>query len=207
MDPAIKTRIVTVKVRHSNPEMATRLANTIADTYKGYNLEQRRDSTYGAYDWLTSQYDDVKGKLESSDKALFEFKKSNNILSTSLEDRQNITSQRLIDLNRQLTDIQGDRRAVEAEVAGIKRLKGDKRGGAAVGEVIDNPLIQNLKTTLADLRRQQAGLRGKYLENHPEVVAISKQIAVVESELRRENDTILASAQNSMRPCRTRRVA
>lgn len=199
VDPAIKTRIVNIKVRHSDPELAARLANTIAETYQAHNLEQRRESTYGAYDWLTAQYQDVKTKLEGSDKALFDYKKDNNMLSTSLEDRQNITSQRLIDLNRQLTDIQGQRRAAAAEVASIRRLKSAQKVSAPLDQVINNPLVQNLKSSLSDLRRREAGLRGRYLDQHPEVVALRKQIDVVERDLARETEAILSTAENRLR--------
>jgi capsular exopolysaccharide synthesis family protein len=207
VDPAIKTHIVIIKVRHSNPDLAARLANGVAETYKAYNLEQRRESTYGAYDWLTAQYHDVKEKLQGSDKALFEFKKGNNILSTSLEDRQSIAGQRLVDLNRQLTDIQGQRRAAQAEVAGIRRLGRGAKLNVAVSEVINNPLVQNLKTTLADLRRREAGLRGRYLDDYPEVVSTRKQIVTVEAELATETETILASAENRLRRFRDQEAA
>jgi succinoglycan biosynthesis transport protein ExoP len=199
VEPAAKTRIVTVKVRHTNPKMAAQLANTIAETYQSQNIEQRRESTYGAYEWLTEQYREVKEKLEASDAALYNFKRDNNILSTSLEDRQNITSQRLQDLNRQITDIQAERLRLQAEVDQIKRYHDGKHTGAPIAQVIDNPLVQNLKTSWIDLRKRDAELSSRYLDQHPEVLAIRKQIKVVEDDLRKEVDNILSSSENRLR--------
>lgn len=198
VEPAIKTRIVTVKVRHTDQELAAKLANTIAEVYLTQNIEQRRESTYGAYEWLTEQYREVKTRLEKSDQALYDFKRSNNILSTSLTDRQNITSQRLQDLNRQLTDVQTERIRLASEVDQLRRYRDGKRTSAPVEKVINNPTIQNLKTTFTDLRRREAELKGRYMEKHPEVVSIQKQVALVERELQREISNILSAAENNL---------
>lgn len=71
VEPAFKSRLVIIKVRHTSPEMAQRLADAIAEAYQTQNIERTRESTYGAYDWLTTQYQEVKDKLEKSDQALY----------------------------------------------------------------------------------------------------------------------------------------
>ncbi len=199
VEPAAKTKIVTVKVRHHSPALAATLANTIAETYQAQNIERRRESTYGAYEWLTEQYREVKQKLEDSDAALAAFKRDNNILTTSLEDRQSITSQRLFDLNRQLTEVQAERLRQQADTTQIKRYLDKKRTGAPIDQVISNPLVQSLKTTWIDLRKREAELSSRYMEQHPEVLAIRKQIKLVEGALQREVDNILSSSENKLR--------
>lgn len=203
VEPAARTRIVTLKVKHTNPEMAAQLANTIAELYRDQNIEQRRESTYGAYEWLTKQYRELKEKLEASDAALYNFKRDNNILTTSLEDKQNITSQRLQDLNRQLTDVQTERLRLQAEVNQIRQYRDGKRTNAPVDAVINNPLVQGLKTSWVDLRKREAELSGRYMEQHPEVQALRKQIDVVEKDLRKEVDNILASYENRLKALQT----
>jgi capsular exopolysaccharide synthesis family protein len=197
VDPALQSRIVAIKVRHTNSEMSSNLANAIAESYKLQNIERSKESTYGAYDWLTTQYQEVKEKLESSDEALYDFKRQNNILSTSLEDRQNITSQRLIDLNRQLTEVQAKRMHWTAEVNEIRKMRGD-RTNAPVQQVIENPLIQALRTRHTELRTKEAELSGRYLDKHPDVVAVGKQIVLVEKELNREIRNILQASERQL---------
>ena len=48
--------------------------------------------------------------------ALYDFRKSNDMLTTSLQDRQSILSQRLFDLNKSLTDIRTRRVQLESKV-------------------------------------------------------------------------------------------
>ncbi len=198
IDPALQSRIVTIKVRHNDPEMASKLTNAIAEAYQLQNIERSKESTYGAYDWLTTQYQEIKDKLEASDQALYDFKRTNNMLSTSLADRQNITSQRLLDLNAQLTRVQTERITVGAEVAEINKLRGGARTSAPITQVIDNPLIQSLRTKHTELRTREAELGGRYLDQHPEVVAVRKQIALVEAELDKEVRNILDSSQKRL---------
>ncbi len=199
VSPALESRIVTILVRHSDPDMASRIANAITEAYQLQNAERAKESTYGAYDWLTNQYQDVKQRLEDSDAALYDFKRKNNLISTSLADNQNITSQRLLDLNRQLTDVQAERLKVAAEVNEIRRLRRGERSTVPIENVIDNPLVQGLKTNYTQLRQKEAELSGRYLDQHPEVVAVNKQIELVRRQLYKEIDTILNASEKRLR--------
>lgn len=199
VEPTSRTRILVLKVRHTNPEMAAQLTNTLAEVYLTQNIEQRRESTYGAYDWLNDQYRQVKDRLEKSDQDLYQFKKDNNMLSTSLEDRQNVTSQRLQDLNGQLTQVQTERIRLAAEVDQIRKFRTGKRTGAPVDQVIQNPLVQQLKSSWIDLRRREAEMSSRYMDKHPDVIALQKQIALVEADLEKEVDNILLASENRLK--------
>lgn len=199
VSPAPKSRLVTIKVRHTDANMAARLADAIAEAYQNQNIERTRTSTYGAYDWLTEQYQEVKARLEESDEALYRFKRDNNLISTSLADKQNITTQRLVDLNSQLTSVQAERLKMASEVAEIRKLRKGQRTSPPVDQVINNPLVQSLKTNYTQLRQRQAELSGRYLEEHPEVVSVRKQIDLVQAELVREVSTILAASEKRLR--------
>ena len=61
--------------------------------------------------WLQEQLDDLKGELEGSELALHQFKRDNNILSVSLEDRQNIIANDITD------EVERGKEAAEAPLA------------------------------------------------------------------------------------------
>ncbi|MBH24468.1 MAG: capsular biosynthesis protein [Myxococcales bacterium] len=198
VEPARETRIVTIAITHTDPKLAAKLANEMADVYRQLNVERKMESTYGAYNWLTSQYKDVKEKLEASDKALYDFKVRNNILSTSLEDRQNIISQRLIELNRQLNEIRGERIRMGAEADLVRQMRRGDLTQAASERVISNPLVQQLKASLTKLRETEGELSERYLDDHPELIAVRSQLKTIEKELNREIATILKAHENRL---------
>jgi len=103
VDPVKDSRIVFIGIEDPDPQRAALYANTAAQAYIEHNLDTRLDTTRKATDWLQDQTRSLKSQLEASELALYEFKKANDTLSTSLEDRQNIISARLVALNDALT--------------------------------------------------------------------------------------------------------
>ena len=62
------------------------------------------DATRSAINWLSSQMQDLKEKLTQSEAALHEFRKTNNIDSVSMEDKQTINAQTMQQLNQSLSN-------------------------------------------------------------------------------------------------------
>lgn len=200
IEPAVDSRIVGLKFRHTRPEIATRVANAIAETYQQLNADEKVESTGRAHRWLTSQFIDVKAKLEGSERALHNFKMTHNILTTSLEDRQNITTQQLMDLSQRLTAVRSERLRAAAEVEQIRLVRVRADGGdGAFDTVIGNSLVQNLKTTTSELKQREAELSGKFLDSHPELIAVRRQLEIAQTDQDQEIHTILTSAENRLR--------
>lgn len=196
--PAVENRVVGVRASHTDPETAMLLANAVTETYAQGKVDRRMESTYAAYDWLTKQYQDVKARLEGSEEALYKFKKDNNILSTSLEDRQSITRQRLMSLNDRLTTVRAERIQLLAEVRQIRAARAKPGSRESFESVLSSPLVQQLKATRADLLRQQADL-GPLMDKHPAVVSVREKLARVESDLDHEINSIHDSAENRLK--------
>jgi uncharacterized protein involved in exopolysaccharide biosynthesis len=99
------------------PELSA-VANTVAASYMQQNLEIRFITTEKAKEWLTGQLQDLKGKVERADEDLQIFGSKHDIIS--LEQKENVTMQRLTELNETLTKAESDRIAKEAIYRQVK---------------------------------------------------------------------------------------
>ena len=90
VQPIKDSRLVKIHFDSREPERARLLSNAVAKAYVDRNLETMLQSTVDAADWLSKQVDEARVKLTDSEQKLYEFKRDNDILSISLEDRQNI---------------------------------------------------------------------------------------------------------------------
>src|SRR5205085_8916871 len=70
------------------------------------------DSVMQTSDWLSKQLADLQTKVEISQEKLVKYEREEGILG--LDEKQNIITQRLDDLNKQLTTAEGDRINKEA---------------------------------------------------------------------------------------------
>ena len=107
-----------------------------------------------ASDWLGEQLAVERKKLEASEQALQRYREKGD--AVALEDRQNIVVQRLADLNAAYTQARTDRFEKEALYNQLKSLQNDRAALDTFPAILSNTFIQQLKSQLADLQRQQA---------------------------------------------------
>jgi len=195
VEPVKDSRMAYIKARHEDPKWAKRLADAVVNAYRDYNLQTRREITLEAAGWLADQAKELKVRMEESEDALQQFKADLKVLSVSMEDRQNITSQRLVDLNQALNQTQAQRIALEARRKLIEDIRAAKQPLEAIEKISENQLIRQLKESYFRLKELQAELGSKYLPDHPKYKAVEEKIQEVKRNIDREMGNVLASIE------------
>jgi polysaccharide biosynthesis transport protein len=95
------TRIIDIHYLNPDKELAVKIVNTLASTYIEQNFKTRFESTMQASDWLSKQLVDLQMKVETSQEKLVKYQKDHQILG--IDDKQNITTAKLDELNKELT--------------------------------------------------------------------------------------------------------
>ncbi len=197
--PVKDSRVVRIQVEDRDPTWAATIANAVAEAYITENLSVRSSTTQNASEWLELQLADLERKLDESGKALFDFKKANDIVATSWEDRQSMVSQRLTATNDALTKARVRKAELQARNEAIESLgSAVDKGGPEVESlpaVAASQPIQQLKVRYLDARAECADLRVRYLEDHPKLEACEKKLAVSRQALEQEIRTALEAAR------------
>ncbi len=200
VEPVKDSRVVRIRVESPDPEQAALLANAVAEAYIAENLAVRTSTTQNASEWLEQQLADLEVKLEKSGRDLFEFKKQNDIVSTSWEDRQGMVSQRLTAINDALTKTRVQRAQLQARNEAIHALgkaisSGDGEAEALV-PVAQSQAIQTLKLRYLEAKAECADLKLRYLENHPKLEACQTKLELARASLHHQIKTALDAAQS-----------
>src|SRR5262249_53575313 len=111
--PVKDSHVANIIVEDSEPKRAAVIANEVASAYIAECIALRLSVSEDASKWLEDQLGNLEGKSKESEVAVYNFKKQADMLTVSLEDRQNMVSQRLTALNESLT-------VVQTKVAGLK---------------------------------------------------------------------------------------
>jgi capsular exopolysaccharide synthesis family protein len=141
------TRLIDVTVEDEDPEQAQKLARSMVKEYEDQNFEQEAADAKRANQSLAQEADRLKEKLHKADEALQHYREQYN--AVSLEDKQNITVQKLKELNQKVTEAKGERLRLEADVATIKKTK-DPEQLLMVPSVAALPGVVALRQELAD---------------------------------------------------------
>ncbi len=196
VEPVKNSRMVYIKVEDTNPEFAALLANSIATAYMDSNLDIKLDATRSAGDWLSDQLQDLKEKVEKSETALHNFKKEHNILSVSLEDNQNMLSQRLRSLSEALNKMEVQKIELKSMRDIVMKVRDDPSKIDSLDMVSQNSLIQKLKEEYVKTRSTFLDISEKYGEKHQKYQVAKKQLELVESNIKQEMNNIIASFEN-----------
>ncbi|MGH9787898.1 MAG: GumC family protein [Candidatus Acidiferrales bacterium] len=169
-----------------DPQLAARVANTHASNFIEHNFRTRYEATMKASEWLTDQLRELRGKVESSEAQLVDFERRYNLVS--IDERQNVLTQRLSDLNHELSVAEADR--VQKESAYRQATSGQDAA------ILQDSLTEKLQVRLSELRGQHAEARPQFGPQHPRMQRLEEQIQEVEDQLAKQRELILARLQD-----------
>ena len=106
------TRIMEIHYNSTDPQLAASAVNTLAATYVEQNFKTKFESTMQASDWLSKQLVDLQMKVETSQEKLVRYQKEHEILG--IDEKQNIITEKLDELNKEMTMAESDRMQKEA---------------------------------------------------------------------------------------------
>ncbi|HLX85528.1 MAG TPA: polysaccharide biosynthesis tyrosine autokinase [Terriglobales bacterium] len=182
------TRIMEIHFASTDPQLAASVVNTLAATYVEQNFKTKFESTMQASDWLSKQLVDLQMKVETSQEKLVRYQKEHEIVGA--DEKTNITTEKLDELNKEMTEAEFDRMQKEAV---YRQTQSTDPEVVAAAIISDNP---NGGTALSDkLREQQASLSLSVAElstqfgpSYPKVIQLNNQLKEIDRELQVETN-------------------
>jgi succinoglycan biosynthesis transport protein ExoP len=194
------SRIIEVYYRSADPQMAATVVNTLMRTYVEDNRKGHYDATMDASTWLQKQMIDMKMKVESSQEELVRYQKTHEILG--IDEKQNITTEKLDELNKALTAAESERMDKEAfyrlvqsgDPDAIASSAGNLEG-ESTGVQTATQLLDTLKNKQADLKIQGADLSTQFGPSYPKVAQINNQLKEIDSQMQSEMKQIASKVR------------
>ena len=192
--PVRNSRLVIVTFESPDPLLSANVANALSSAYIEQNLEYKFLSSREATDFLTKQLGEQRQLVEASEQAVQHYREQTD--SLSLEDKQNIVVQKLSDLNAAVTRAKTERIQKEAAYLQMKAVQGNPAALDTIPAIISNTFLQQQKSELADLQRQEAQMAERLGPSHPDRVRLASAIRNVEAKIQSEVGKIMQSMQN-----------
>ncbi len=177
------TRLIEINFTHSNPEVAAKVANTIAEVFVLINLEKKTETNATTGDFLQKRIAELQSEIRTGEEKLINYAKSNQILS--LDASQNTVVDRLVGLNKQLLEAENERKIAEAA------FRVNQEPGVAEATAAGN--TKELEAKLVDLKQKREQLLVDNTEEWPEVKEITKQIAGLQKQIQESSSTAVST--------------
>jgi len=191
------SRLLDVSFESADPQLASRVVNAHIENYIEQNFRSRYEATTQASSWLANQLNELKYKVEKSEDARIAYERQNQIWT--IDEKQNITTQRLSDLNKQLTEAQTERMSKEALYDMVR--SGDLD---TVPAIRDSGVLQGLLQKRNDLDTQYAEALNQYGPNFPKVQRLQGQMKEVDQLIAQEKKNAANRIENEYRAARQR---
>ncbi len=196
--PSKGTRLVDVSYESVDPQLAPLVVNTLGAAFVEHNLRAKWNATQKASVWLEQQLDALRNKLESSERKLQRYAASHSILF--IEERKDVTTERLAQLEEELTRAESDR-VMKESLAML--AEGTGRGGSLPGS-LSSAAYSEYQKQLSELRREYSRLLVTFAPGYPSVRRVAEEITQVKAAMSIEQRRILSGVAEDFTVARQR---
>src|SRR5579859_296461 len=193
------SQLLDVSFESTDPQLAARVVNEHIKNFQEQNIRSRYDETTRATTWLRDELDELKIKVQESEDKRIAYERKNQIWT--LDDKQNITTQRLADLNKELTDAQSDRMRKEALYQFAKT--GDV---SDVPQLRDSVSFQGLTQKRQTIAEEYNQALSQYGPNFPKVLRLQAQLKDLDQLIQKENVNTLNRIESDYREAKQREL-
>jgi succinoglycan biosynthesis transport protein ExoP len=193
------SRLMDVTFTGTDAKLAATIVNAHINNFIEENFRSRYEATTQASTWLAGQLDELKAKVEDSEDKRIEYERTNQIWT--IDEKQDVTTQKVSDLEKEVTEAQSDRIAKEAVYQLVQAGNYD-----ALAPVRQSPVIQDILKQQSDLSTQYTEALSQYGPKFPKVVRLQEQLDDLNGLLDKEKKNIANQVEADYRSSRQREL-
>jgi succinoglycan biosynthesis transport protein ExoP len=191
-----KSRVVVIEFQSLDPELAARVANSIAEGYLVLQQGARQEQAKSASQWLSGEIDNLRKKVGEAESRVEDFRsKSSLFVGTN---NTTLSNQQMGEINTQLNNARALKSDAESKARLIREMLQSGKPIEA-SEVLNSELIRRLSEQRVTLRGQLAEQSSTLLDNHPRIKELKAQLSDLDRQLREEASKISRSLDNDAR--------
>lgn len=195
ISPVRNSALVDISYTSPDPGLSRRIANAWVNQFIASTLARRYDSTADAREFLTKRLEELRTKLEQSERALVTYAAEKNILplETTVDDKGRTTGLR--------TSAATDFEALNASLAKatVDRIEAESRlsgpGGSTEGDTASSATLPGLRQKRAEVAAEYAKLSAQFEEGYPPVQSLKAQLASLDGAISREERRVSGGAR------------
>lgn len=191
VEPTTLTNLVTIKYNHTDPELAKKVADGLADVFIDSNEYRITSGRSEAELKLVKTIAETQQKVHQEEQDRFAFAKAHN-LPLDNKPGSDLEAMRLATYSGQLLTAENDRRALEAAYNAAKNAPDP----FSAPEVQSSERITKLRDRLTDLNEKRKGLLELYTKEWPAVKQMDAQIKRIEDDLDKAPKEVLSAMES-----------
>jgi polysaccharide biosynthesis transport protein len=191
-----KSRVVVIEFQSRDPDLAARVANSIAEGFLAMQQGARQDQAKSAGQWLSGEIDGLRNKVAEAESRVEDFRsKSSLFIGTN---NTTLSNQQMGELNTQLNNARALKSDAESKSRMIREMLVTGKPIEA-SEVLNSELLRRLSEQRVTLRAQLAEQSSTLLDGHPRIKELKAQLNDLDRQIREEASKVSRSLDNDAR--------
>jgi succinoglycan biosynthesis transport protein ExoP len=191
VEPVRLSQLVRIGFESPDRVLAARIANAIAEAYIRADLDARLRMTQTASTWLSEQLDQLRHKLEASERRLQAYRDSAGIVS-SRGSAEGGNARQLEELSQRLVQARVARSQVEQVYSQLRAGTADRMN---VPAVFNNPSVVRAREAEGAAQRKLAEVRQRVGASHPAYLSAVAELEAARADHQRQADAVVSSVE------------
>lgn len=173
--PIRRTSLVVIRATTTNPALSALISNKHALSYIDWTRSNRIEQQARGLEFLRGQAEELREKVAGLEREMADYAEANSIVALNKD--ENITAQKMSQLNRLLTEATAKRIETEHLWKEAENSLGDSAAG------FDDPGIQQSRSELAKLEGEYQQLSAKFTSSYPRMQQLRSQIEALRASI------------------------
>ncbi|TDU68078.1 uncharacterized protein involved in exopolysaccharide biosynthesis [Prosthecobacter fusiformis] len=174
VEPQKESHILRILVRNRTPQMAADIANGFAQDYMKFFGEQESGQTQSERDYLQTKADELKKRLEVSERELASYSKSENLMQANAA--QDVGGDKVRQLMTAITNVEIQLAKAKSDLQSIRATQQAGRDLLEVRLVADNPDVAFNRKEMEAAMAERKALEPLCGRRHPQMIALAGRI-------------------------------
>ncbi len=202
IEPIMSTSLVKIKFTHSDPVLAQKIANTLAELFVTNNLYRVTAFSDKAGDTLAKEIASLQTKIKRQQEMQFNYAREKGLPLTP-DQSTNLELTRLQTLSQQLLTAENERKNLQAQYEAASREK----DAYSVPEVQASERIAKLREKIESLKEKRDALLVVYTSEWPEVKKLEAQLKPLEAQLAQAPVEVVSAMRSRYQSAVSREVS
>ena len=190
------TNLIEVTAKGRTPEEAQQISQSVVDNFLAMQTDKNQQTQSLLVKFLNDRIETAKKESDDAAQKLALFSRENKIYSP--DEQAKLALEQLNAYDKVISDMQVQQKSAQAQYDVATSKLGNQKAGAKDYSINDNVTVQGIRSQIVAKEVELVGLRQKYTDNHPEVIAAQRQLKELRNSLSNEVSAVVDSNAASL---------
>ena len=191
-----QTNLIEVTAKGRTPEEAQMISQGVVDNFLTMQTENSQQTQSLLVRFLNERIENAKQEADDAAAKLAAFQKEHKLYSPN--DQAKLAIEQLNAYDKTIGEMQVAQKSAQAQYDVATQKLGEQKAGAASYNINDNSTVQSIRAQIVAKEVELVGLRQKYTDNHPSVIAAQRQLTQLSQSLSDEVGAVVNSNAASL---------